>query len=86
MLYFAGIRALGENNYLETGECLEGNFHKWLNRAAHLSMANNGKRMFVDFRQRPHTFEVSSDGKPHLLTPEHVSIVDQAATFLESGD
>ena len=86
MEYFAGIRALGEQNYLETGTCQEVEFHKWLNRATVLSIANNGKRMFVDFRQRPHTFEVSSDGKPHLITTEDISMVDPAASFLQSGD
>ena len=86
MLYFAGIRALGEEGYIETGTCQESGFHTWLNRASAISMANNGKRMFVDFRQRPHTFEVSSDGQPHLLTPEDVSMVDPSASFLESGD
>ena len=78
MLYFAGIRALGENTYRETGECLEGQFHIWLNRAVAISMANQGKSMFVDFRQRPHTFEVGANKEPHLLTPEDVSMVDPA--------
>ena len=86
MLYFAGIRALGEEVYRETGECLEGQFHVWLNRAAVISMANQGRRMFVDFRQRPHTFEVEANREPHLLTPEDTGIVDPSASFLESGD
>ena len=85
MLYFAGIRALGEKTYIESGQCLESGFANWLKRGAALKK-KTGKRMFVDFRQRPHSFEVESDGTSHLLTPETSSIADPAATFLEAGD
>lgn len=85
MLYFAGIRALGESEYREVGNCLEGGFYHVLKRAAVLQK-RYGLRMFVDFRQRPHTFEIKDDGTPHLLTPEDTSMVDPAASFLESGD
>ena len=85
MLYFAGIRALGESKYRETGQCVESGFANWLKRGAEWKK-KTGKRMFVDFRQRPHSFEVDTDGSSHLLTPETSSIADPAATFLEAGD
>ena len=36
------------------------------------------KRLFVDFRQRAHTFEIESSGEAHLLTPENMGIIDPA--------
>lgn len=85
MLYFAGIRFLGETGYEEAGTCFESGFASWLKRAAGIKR-RTGRRTFVDFRQRPHSFEVDDSGQAHLLTPEHASIADPAATFLESGD
>ena len=85
MLYFAGIRFLGETNYTEVGKCFESGFAHWLRRGANLKK-QTGKRTFVDFRQRPHSFEVDTDGSSHLLTPEIASMADPAATFLEVGD
>lgn len=85
MLYAVGIRALGEQTYRETGQCAEHQFSAWLKRASEIKR-ETGKRMFVDFRQRPHSFEVESDGSTHLLTPEVSSIADPAASFLEAGD
>lgn len=85
MLYFAGIRALGEQNYIETGDCLESGFVNWLKRAAKIQN-KTGKRIFVDFRQRAHTFEITTDGEPHLLTPEAPIPVDPAYSTLFEGD
>ena len=82
MLYFAGIRALGENYYIEVGECFESGFGNWLKRASSLRK-KVGKKLFVDFRQRPHTFEINADGSPHLLTPE--VMVDPALAAQSEG-
>lgn len=75
MLYFVGIRALGEEEYIHTDNCHEHEFHAWLKRASIL-MATLGKKLFVDFRARPHTFEIKSDGKPRLITSEENVSID----------
>ena len=85
IVYFAGIRALGDSFYMETGECFESGFHNWMKRAKQLGKKLD-KRVFVDFRQRAHTFEIKNDGTPHLMTNNTTPIIDPAleAQF-ESG-
>ena len=95
MLYFWGIREFGKDSYKKTGECLQSEFQKILQKAGKMKELN-GQRTFVDFRQRPHTFEVDINGQgkveSQLMTEETDPIytpppvADQAAVFLESGD
>ena len=85
MLYFAGVRLLGEETYIETWECYEHQFQSLLQRAA-IIQRRVSKRVFVDFRARPHTFEIKDDGEPHLLTPAKPISIGPTATFLETGD
>ncbi len=84
MLYSAGIRALGEENYIEEGECGQHQFVYWIKRAAWIGRQLS-KRCFVDFAQKKHTFEVEPDGKVHLLTPNTDSIVDPALSAQYEG-
>ena len=83
MLYFFGIRELGSDKYKDTGECLESEFQKILKEAGKIKK-ETGKRTFVDFRQRAHTFEVelNEQGKvqTHLMTPETESVAAEIPT------
>ena len=84
MAYNAGIRVIGEKEYRETGSCEQWQFVHWIKRAAWWA-GKIGKKCFVDFSQKPHTFEVEPSGKSHFLTPENDPI-DPAAALLETGD
>ena len=44
-------------------------FYWFLKRAA-VIQKETGKRIFVDFRAKAHTFEINPSGEPHLLTPK----------------
>lgn len=85
MEYTAGIRALGEKDYLEKGSCEQSQFVHWIKRAAWWGRRLK-KKCLVDFAQKPHTFEVDYvSGETHLLTPEQ-SIIDPAlAAQFEGG-
>lgn len=89
MLYFFGIRELGSDKYKDTGECLQSDFQKILQEAGKIKK-ETGKRTFVDFRQRAHTFEVdvSEEGKveTHLLNPETDQIVKDMSVNLNIKD
>ena len=75
MIYTAAIRMLGKTDYLEIGNCYESGFTSWIKRASEHSKRLGGIKCFVDFIQRPHTFEVQEDGRSHLLTPTNGSII-----------
>ena len=78
MIYTAAIRKLGEKGYLEIGNCYESEFTYWIKRASEYSKRLGGIKCFVDFIQRPYTFEVQSDKSSHLLTTHNGSLVDPA--------
>ena len=89
MLYFFGIRELGSDKYKDTGECLQSDFQKILKEAGKIKK-ETGKRTFVDFRQRAHTFEVdvSEEGKveTHLLNPDTEQFEGNLPTHLNIKD
>ena len=84
-IYTAAIRALGRKGYLEIESCYESQFTFWIKRASQHSKRLGGIKCFVDFIQRPYTFEVQADGNSHLLTTDNGNIVDPALAAQTEG-
>ena len=74
-IYNVGIRAFGESDYREKGLCYEGNMHSWIDKAKAAANAA-ATNFFVDFFPVSHTFEVTSEGKHHMITKP--TIIDPA--------
>lgn len=89
MLYFFGVRTLGSNKYKITGNCLQSQFQQVLQQAGKIKELN-GQQIFVDFRQRPHTFKIDVNGEgkveTHLLTPEQESVAYEVPVNLNIKD